>query len=214
MGASVGIGGLIIGVSMLVVFSMAYQSIALQIDSGIDRIDDAEEPIPSFSIDDLDVDDGAVVTVTINSGGSGYNAGSLKSSTGNGGFEGTFGVDGTGAINTVVITSHGDYVTFPGFDIDCAPACPGASGATLSATLGDAVYANFTNTGSTTVPHDRMWLFFDGQDAAQFSTLYTPPTPTTNWYSGETLTLVHTGSGIMEERLSLTVGSITVSLEA
>ena len=41
MGASVGVGGLIIGISMLVVFSMAYQAISLQVDSGIDRIDDA-----------------------------------------------------------------------------------------------------------------------------------------------------------------------------
>ena len=38
MGASVGVGGLIIGISMLVVFSMAYQSISTQIESGVDRI--------------------------------------------------------------------------------------------------------------------------------------------------------------------------------
>jgi hypothetical protein len=52
MGASVGIGGLIVGISMLVVFSMAYQSISLQIDSGLDRLEDADEPIPTFTIDD------------------------------------------------------------------------------------------------------------------------------------------------------------------
>lgn len=52
MGASVGIGGLIVGVAMLVVFSMAYQSIAMQIDSGLDRIENAETPIPAYSVDD------------------------------------------------------------------------------------------------------------------------------------------------------------------
>jgi hypothetical protein len=52
MGASVGVGGLIIGISMLVVFSMAYQAISLQIDSGVDRIEEADEPIPTFTIDD------------------------------------------------------------------------------------------------------------------------------------------------------------------
>ena len=55
MGASVGIGGLIIGVSMLVVFSMAYQSIALQIDSGIDRIEDADKPLPTFTLDNAEL---------------------------------------------------------------------------------------------------------------------------------------------------------------
>ena len=55
MGASVGIGGLIVGVSMLVVFSMAYQSIALQIDSGLDRIENADEPLPTFTMDDAEL---------------------------------------------------------------------------------------------------------------------------------------------------------------
>ena len=61
MGASVGIGGLIVGISMLVVFSMAYQSISSQIESGLDRLDDADEPIPTFTIDDAILFDGAVV---------------------------------------------------------------------------------------------------------------------------------------------------------
>ena len=62
MGASVGVGGLIIGVSMLVVFSMAYQAISLQVDSGLDRIDDAaDEPSPTFTIDDAIIYTGAIV---------------------------------------------------------------------------------------------------------------------------------------------------------
>ena len=65
MGASVGVGGMIIGISMLVVFSMAYQSLSAQIDLGIERIDDQMEPIPTFSIDDAIVWDGAIVGVSI-----------------------------------------------------------------------------------------------------------------------------------------------------
>ena len=75
MGASVGIGGLIIGISMLVVFSMAYQSIAAQIDSGIDRIDEADGPLPAFATDDAEIWEGAIVAVSITSGGGGYSAG-------------------------------------------------------------------------------------------------------------------------------------------
>ena len=51
MSGSVGVGGLIIGISMLVIFSMAYQAISLQIESGVDRIEDADEPLPAFTID-------------------------------------------------------------------------------------------------------------------------------------------------------------------
>ena len=47
MSGSVGVGGLIIGISMLVIFSMAYQAISLQIESGVDRIEDADEPLPA-----------------------------------------------------------------------------------------------------------------------------------------------------------------------
>ena len=50
MSGSVGVGGLIIGISMLVIFSMAYQAISLQIESGVDRIEDADEPLPALSL--------------------------------------------------------------------------------------------------------------------------------------------------------------------
>ena len=93
MGASVGIGGLIVGISMLVVFSMAYQSISSQIESGLDRLDDADEPIPTFTIDDAILFDGAVVDYTIATPGTGYTNGTLASSTGNGGFAGDYTVE-------------------------------------------------------------------------------------------------------------------------
>ena len=51
MGASVGIGGLIIGISMLVVFSMAYQSISSQIDTGLERLDDGPQLEITLSIE-------------------------------------------------------------------------------------------------------------------------------------------------------------------
>ena len=115
MGASVGVGGLIIGISMLVVFSMAYQAISLQVDSGLDRIDDAaDEPSPTFTIDDAIIYTGAIVDVTINDGGSGYSSGgTIEASTGTGGFSATYTVNGNGNITSVVITSHGNYSSLP-----------------------------------------------------------------------------------------------------
>ena len=77
MGASVGVGGLIIGISMLVVFSMAHQAISLQIESGVDRIEDADEPTPTIRIDDAVIYIGAIVDVSIVDGGAGYSSGCL-----------------------------------------------------------------------------------------------------------------------------------------
>ena len=212
MGASVGIGGLIVGISMLVVFSMAYQSISSQIDSGLDRLDNADEPVPTFTIDDAILFDGAVVDYTIVTPGTGYTNGTLAASTGNGGFAGDYTVDGSGAIIDVVITSHGDYSSPPTLTITCTTACVGNSGtADVTATLGNAVYANFTNAGSATIDFDDMWLFKNGTNPVPFDTVYTSAISSTNWFTGETLFLqwIDTGT-IGEDRISMTVGPTTI----
>ena len=76
---------------------------------------------------------------------------------------------------------------------------------------GTVVYANMTNTGSTTIDHDDMWLFTDGKDPTPFSTVYTSSINSELWFSGETLSLNWFDTGLDEgERLALTVGSTTV----
>ena len=60
MGASVGIGGLIIGVSMLVVFSMAITAFDSQVATGLDAIESASVPDPSFTIDDATISQFAI----------------------------------------------------------------------------------------------------------------------------------------------------------
>jgi hypothetical protein len=213
MGASVGIGGLIVGISMLVVFSMAYQSISSQIESGLDRLDDADEPIPTFTIDDAILFDGAVVDYTIATPGTGYTNGTLASSTGNGGFAGDYTVDGSGAIIDVVITSHGDYSSAPTLTITCTTACAGNSGnASVTATLGNAMYANFTNAGSATIDFDDMWFFTNGANPVPFDTVYTSAISSTNWFTGETLFLQWIGPVLDPDldRISMTVGPTTI----
>ena len=210
MSGSVGVGGLIIGISMLVIFSMAYQAISLQIESGVDRIEDADEPLPAFTIDDAVIYTGAIVDVTINNGGSGYSAGgTIQASGGAGGLSATSTLDGNGAITSVVITSHGNYSSLPTLVVTGGgtPTSP----ASLTAVRGNVVYANITNTGSTTVHHDNMWLFLDGQNATTFASVYNAPL-TNNWYSGETLFLDWFDTGFPgDERLTLTVGPPTVA---
>ena len=211
MGASVGIGGLIVGISMLVVFSMAYQSISSQIETGLERLDEADEPIPTFTIDDATLWDGAIVGYTITPG-SGYTDGTLSTSTGTGGFAGTYTVGGSGEIADVVITSHGNYSSPPTLVITCSTACTGNSGTgSVTPTLGNAVYANFTNSGTNTIDFDDIWLFTNGANPVEFDTIYTSGISSTNWYAGETLFLqwIDTGT-IGEDRISLTVGATTI----
>ncbi len=209
MGASVGIGGLIIGISMLVVFSMAYASISTQIDSGLDRLDDASDPVPTFSIDDATLWEGAVVDLTIAQAGADYNNGTLSAS---GGFEGTYTVDVTGAIISVVITSHGNYSSSPLITITCGTTCSSAAGGNVTATLGNVIHANFTNTGVVTVDHESMWVFTDGSNPITFDTIYTSSISSSKWYTGETVYLNWVdATSIGESRISLTAGSTTVA---
>ncbi|MEJ6530935.1 MAG: hypothetical protein QNL81_05075, partial [Euryarchaeota archaeon] len=67
MGASVGIGGLIIGMTMTVVFSMVVASFDAKVDSSLQSIDSANEALPVYTIDDATLWEGAVVDVQIGS---------------------------------------------------------------------------------------------------------------------------------------------------
>jgi hypothetical protein len=212
MGASVGIGGLIIGIFMLVVFLMAYQSISSQIDTGLEQLDDANEAVPTFAIDDATLWEGAVVSLTIATAGLDYTDGTLSAA---GGFSGTYTVNGLGGIDAVVITSHGNYSSPPSITITCSTACATNSGtASVTATLGNFIHANFTNTGVVTASHEDMWVFTNGSNPVTFDTIYTTTSLSENWYTGETLYLQwNNPTAIGEARLSLTVGSMTVGHE-
>ena len=86
MGASVGIGALIVGTSLMLVFALAVQSLDSRMETSLEIIDDAGEPIPSFQIDDATLWEGAVLTVAITTNGSGYQDGTLVEQSGSGGF--------------------------------------------------------------------------------------------------------------------------------
>ena len=219
MGASVGVGGMIIGISMLVVFSMAYQSLSAQIDLGIERIDDQMEPIPTFSIDDAIVWDGAIVGVSITNGGAGYNGnGNLVLSSDTNVVVGTYTVTAGNVVDSVTITNPGDYSAAPGIEITGDTGAQGTT-ATFSTSIGNYIYANLTNTGSTTISFENMWFTFDGEDPHQMSTIHTEmlnddivdydrsTISSIKWYPGETLFLQWSdASASATTRISLTVG--------
>ena len=193
MAGSVGIGGLIIGVSLLVVFSMAVQTIGYQMESSMDSLETASEPVPSFTVDSSDIWPHALTSVAVGSGGAGYSAGSLLASAGGfpcAGFSATYTVDGSGAILAVVLTSPGDCSTSsPTFTF--SPTQTPTTDATFTTTFRTHVYANLTNDGPMTLPTSEVWMFIDGANAQNLDTSadLSPALTSSNWYSGESLNL-------------------------
>ena len=209
MGASVGIGGLIIGMTMMVVFSMVVASFDAKIDSSLQSIDSANEALPAFTIDDATLWEGAVVDVQFGSGGSGYSNGTLVSSTGNGGFTGTFTVDGSGAIISVAITSHGNYSSAPTIVVQGQTPL---TTATLTATIGNFIHANMTNTGSHITSLREIWLFSDGDTPTNLGSIYTSGNSNPHWYSGETLHVQWAESGSLPvSRLTITAKGVNMA---
>ena len=171
MGASVGIGGLIVGTSMLVVLALAVNAIDLRLESSLDTIDSANEPVPSFTIDNADIATGAITNLQIDNPGSGYVDGTISAIGGGGsGFSGTFTVNSSGAIVSWSITSHGDYSSNPTIIID-GPQPTGSNGALSVATRSTVIDMNITNVGSVIVPLNELWLFLDGENARNLARL-------------------------------------------
>jgi len=82
MGASVGIGALIVGTSLLTIFALASAAIDLQVDEALERIEETgDNSVPSFTVDDANYDTNAVAGVTFASGtGVSYNVDDIISS--------------------------------------------------------------------------------------------------------------------------------------
>ena len=186
MGASVGVGGLIVGTSMLVVLALAVNAIDLRLESSLETIDSANEPIPQFTIDNADLALGAILDLKIDNPGSGYVDGTLSAANATGsGFSGTFTVDANGAIISAEITSRGDYSSDPDIVID-GPQPTGVNGSISITGRVTVVYANITNTGSVVIPVDEIWLFLDGNIARNLGNLG-PIADSDNIYPSDTI---------------------------
>ncbi|MDG1549968.1 MAG: hypothetical protein P8Q94_07965 [Candidatus Poseidoniaceae archaeon] len=209
MGASVGVGGLIVGTSMLVVLALAVNAIDLRMETSLETIESASEPSSSFTIDNADIALGAVTTLQIDNAGEGYADGTLSALEG-GDFAGSYTVNSSGAIISWSITNHGDYSSDPTIVIDVVP--PGASNGTLSVVSRSTVIdVSFTNTGTTIVPVDEVWLFLDGNTPTKLSVL-APSVDSDYIYSGDLVTLEWRGLGSTSfDNLAITVDGYSVT---
>ena len=186
MGASVGVGGLIVGTSMLVVLALAVNAIDLRMETSLETIESASEPLPSFTIDNADLALGAILNLQIDDGGTGYVDGTLSATGGGGsGFSGTFTVDTNGTIIDAVITNRGDYSSDPTIVID-SPQPTGVNASISITGRITVVYANITNTGPAIVPIDEVWLFLDGNIAENLANIG-PIADSDNIYPSDTV---------------------------
>ena len=215
MGASVGVGALVVGTSLLLVFALAMQTLDNRLDASLEAIDDAGDPAPSFEIKDATLWEGAVLSVSVVTNGSGYVDGTLVATGAGSGFSGSFTVDSAGGIESVTITSRGNYSSPPTISVD--PSGQSGVSASFSSDIGNQIFSNLTNTGSVTMELREVWVFLDGgtsQVPTNLGTAYTPGINSTNWYPGETLALNWLEDGpTTYERISLTAGGLITAHE-
>jgi hypothetical protein len=179
---------------MLVVLALAVNAIDLRLESSLETIDSANEPVPSFTIDDADIATGAITSLQIDNPGNGYVNGTISATGGGGsGFSGTFTVNSSGAIVSWSITSHGDYSSNPTIVID-GPQSTGSNGALSVVARSTVIDVNITNVGSVTVPVNEVWVFLDGENARNLATLATIA-DSEYIYPGDTVGVVWRGLG-------------------
>jgi archaellum component FlaF (FlaF/FlaG flagellin family) len=214
MGASVGVGGLIIGISMLVVFSMAVTSLNSQTATSLEVIESAHTPEPLVTIDNAifrDVID-SIVLIPPGATGTGYVDGTLVSADCPE-FSVEFTTTGgeidpiTQVINRGICTSLNPVITVLNQ--------PGSNGdAAFTGNVEPYLYVNVTNSGTETLSTTEAWVFFDGSSPTTIQSnapLFNPPIRTNNWFSGETIALICDSCDSTFERLSLTVGGTSIS---
>lgn len=209
MGASVGIGGLIVGVSMLVVFSMAITTLSSQTATSLEVIESAQTPDPIITIDSAQYLN-SIHSVSITGGGTGYVDGQLISAECPG-FSAEFKVSG-GVISTIQIVNRGVCTTDPAtIQVDNQPA---GQNAVFDSEIKPYLHAEVTNLGSETISTDEVWFFYDGSSpTTMVSGDFSPAIVKNNWFSGETISLVSAEQGPtpLFSRMSLTVGVTSVS---
>lgn len=210
MGASTGIGGLIVGMAMLAVFVIFVGTLDARLATHL-SVTEPGDPPPEVSFVDANVDVTGLADIGITTAGSGYQVGDevLDGTT----VVGTVTeVDGSGGLLDLSVSMEGnrDFTSSPTLTISSV----GGSSGAVSAVLGSVVHANVTNVGSTVLPLDEVWTFLDGENVERLPDLVVAEPIGTNLYSGETMWVMWLeGSSTSWERLALSVGSTTVVTE-
>ena len=207
---SVAVGAMVVGTSMLVVFALAMATLDAQVDDSIAQIEAAAEPISLFTIEDATNVEGAVVSFTINNGGTGYSAGQVEVN----GSAGSFLADlviSSGTVTGLNILDHGSsYLYASTYFLEVTGPNTGTN-LNITANLGNLVYLNVTNDGATDIDTDLAWLFTDGGAPINLSDGHEGYNPTTI-FPGETFEFYYdSGSQATVSRVAVTIDGLTLS---
>ena len=202
---SVAVGAMVVGTSLLVVFALAMATLEAQVDDSIAQIEATAEPITQFTIEDATNVEGAVVSFTINNGGSGYSPGQVEVNGSTGSFLADL-VISSGTVTGLNILNHGSsYLYTSTYFLEVTGSNTG-SNLNITATLGNLVYVNVTNDGSTDVDTDFAWLFSDGGTPTNLSESHDGYQPTII-FPGETYEYYYYSGG------QSTVSRIAVTID-
>ena len=207
---SVAVGAMVVGTSMLVVFALAMATLDAQVDDSIAQIEAAAEPISLFTIEDATNVEGAVVSFTINNGGTGYSAGQVEVN----GSAGSFLADlviSSGTVTGLNILDHGSsYLYASTYFLEVTGPNTGTN-LNITANLGNLVYLNVTNEGATDIDTDLAWLFTDGGAPINLSDGHEGYNPTTI-FPGETFEFYYdSGAQATVNRVAVTIDGLTLS---
>ena len=174
------------GTSMLVVFALAMATLEQQVDNSLAELEHAAEPVPGFTIDDATNVEGAVVSFTINNGGTSYTAGQVEVNGSAGSFLADLVVT-LGVVTGLDIIDHGSSYLYTSTYYLVLTGTNTGSSLNLTATLGNIVYTNITNTGSVDIDTEHSWVISDGSNPHNLSDDFQGYLPETI-FPGETYT--------------------------
>ncbi|MDP6870392.1 MAG: hypothetical protein QGI21_06455 [Candidatus Poseidoniaceae archaeon] len=181
----VAVGAMVVGTSLLVVFALAMATLESQVEDSLTQIASASEPLPQFTIENANNVEGAVVSWTINSGGTGYSSGQVSVNGSAGTFLADLVISTGGVVTGLNVLNHGSsYLYSSTYYLEITGPNTG-NGLNITANLGNLVYVNITNDGSEDISTDVSWLFTDGTNPRNLSDGYHGYSPDLI-FSGET----------------------------
>ena len=205
---SVAVGAMVVGTSLLVVFALAMATLEAQVDDSIAQIEASAEPVAQFTIENANNVEGAVVSYTINNGGTNYSPGQVEVNDSAGTFLADLVISG-GTVTGLNILNHGSsYLYTSSYFLEVTGPNSGTN-LNISATLGNLVYLNVTNEGSTDFDTDFAWLFTDGGSPINLSDGHEGYQPTII-FPGETFQFYYdSGAQSTVTRLAVTIDGQT-----
>ena len=205
---SVAVGAMVVGTSLLVVFALAMATLEAQVDDSIAQIEASAEPIAQFTIEDATNVEGAVVSYTINNGGANYSAGQVEVNDSAGSFLADLVISGGTVTGLNILNPGSSYLYTSSYFLEVTGPNPGTN-LNISATLGNLVYLNVTNEGSTDFNTDLSWLFTDGGSPINLSNGHEGYQPTII-FPGETFQFYYdSGAQSTVTRLAVTIDGQT-----